>query len=53
MEGYENGKLNVMLTLVPDNFRLECCFGGDIVLPFILVVTGVKSLNDNDLELSM
>lgn len=33
MVGYKKAKLNVILTIVPDNFRLEYCFGEDTALP--------------------
>lgn len=53
MVGYEEAKLNVILTIVPDNFRLEYCFGEDIALPCILILPGGKSLSGWDLELSI
>lgn len=53
MVGYEEAKLNVILTIVPDNFRLEYCFGEDIALPYILILPGGKSLSGWDLELSI
>lgn len=53
MVGCEEVKLNVILTIAPDNFILEYCFGEDIALPYILILPGGKSLSGWDLELSI
>lgn len=38
MVGYEKAKLNVILTIVSDNFRLKFCYGEDTALPCILII---------------